>query len=268
MPDLPKTERILLDITDDWLTISFNHPDSRNALSQQLTDEIRLTLKSIQNDKTIRGITFRGESGIFCAGGDLKSFKSGLQGDNSNLADVEKMSESTGEFFELINTIPVPVIMLAEGAAMAGGLGMLCAADIVVVTKDCKFALTETTLGIVPAQIAPYIVSRVGLSKARRLMLTASRFTGKEAFDYGIADFVAEGSDELMKIESEVKKDILRCAPGANSITKEIVLATRNLDKDSLVKFAAKGFAKSIISDEGKEGIKAFVEKRNPSWAE
>ena len=191
MPDLPKTERILLDITDDWLTISFNHLDSRNALSQQLTDEIRLTLKSIQNDKTIRGITFRGEGGIFCAGGDLKSFKSGLQGDNSNLADVEKMSESTGEFFELINTIPVPVIMLAEGAAMAGGLGMLCAADIVVVTKDCKFALTETTLGIVPAQIAPYIVSRVGLSKARRLMLTASRFTGKEAFDYGIADFIA-----------------------------------------------------------------------------
>ena len=268
MPDLPKTERILLDITDDWLTISFNHLDSRNALSQQLTDEIRLTLKSIQNDKTIRGITFRGEGGIFCAGGDLKSFKSGLQGDNSNLADVEKMSESTGEFFELINTIPVPVIMLAEGAAMAGGLGMLCAADIVVVTKDCKFALTETTLGIVPAQIAPYIVSRVGLSKARRLMLTASRFTGKEAFDYGIADFVAEGSDELMKIESEVKKDILRFAPGANSITKEIVLATRNLDKDSLVKFAAKGFAKSMMSDEGKEGIKAFVEKRKPSWAE
>ena len=103
MLDLPKTERILLDITDDWLTISFNHPDSRNALSQQLTDEIRLTLKSIQSDKTIRGITFRGEGGIFCAGGDLKSFKSGLQGDNSNLANVEKLSESTGEFFELIN---------------------------------------------------------------------------------------------------------------------------------------------------------------------
>tara|TARA_B110000467_G_C18220723_1_gene422837 strand:- start:553 stop:1029 length:477 start_codon:yes stop_codon:yes gene_type:complete len=157
--------------------------------------------------------------------------------------------------------------MLAEGAAMAGGLGMLCAADIVIVTSDCKFALTETTLGIVPAQIAPYIVNRVGLSKARRLMLTASRFTGKEAAEYGIADFVADSPEDLRRIESEIKKNILRCAPGANSITKEIVLASRNLDKDALVSFAAKGFAKSMMSEEGKEGIAAFIEKRKPKWS-
>ena len=268
MINLPKTERILLEFKDDWLTLSFNHLESRNALSQQLTDEVRLTLESIKDDKSIRGITFRGEGGIFCAGGDLKSFKSGFHGDKNNIGDVVKLSESTGEFFELINTIPKPVIMLAEGAAMAGGLGMLCAADIVIVTADCKFALTETTLGIVPAQIAPYVVSRVGLSKARRLMLTASRFTGKEACEYGIADFVADNPDDLRRIESEVKKNILKCAPGANSITKEIVLATRNLDKNSLVKFAAQGFANSMMSDEGKEGIAAFVEKRKPKWSE
>ena len=268
MINLPKTERILFDLSDDWLTISFNHPESRNSLSQQLTDEIRMVLDSISKDNVIRGITFRGEGGVFCSGGDLKSFKSGFQSDNSNLDDVVKLSEATGDFFELINNIPKPVIMLAEGAAMAGGLGMLCAADIVVVTKDCKFALTETTLGIVPAQIAPYIVSRVGLSKARRLMLTASRFTGKEALEYGIADFVADNPDDLRRIESEVKKNILKCAPGANSITKEIVLATRNLDKNSLVKFAAQGFANSMMSDEGKEGIAAFVEKRKPKWSE
>lgn len=264
--NLPKTERILLDLSDDWLTISFNHPESRNSLSQQLTDEIRMVLDSISKDNVIRGITFRGEGGVFCSGGDLKSFKSGFQSDNSNLDDVVKLSEATGDFFELINNIPKPVIMLAEGAAMAGGLGMLCAADIVIVTSDCKFALTETTLGIVPAQIAPYIVSRVGLSKARRLMLTASRFTGKEALEYGIADFVADTPDNLREIESMIKKNIMKCAPNANSITKEIVLATRNLDKKALIKFAAVGFAKSMLSDEGREGIAAFVEKRKPKW--
>ena len=264
--NLPKTERILLDLSDDWLTISFNHPESRNSLSQQLTDEIRMVLDSISKDNVIRGITFRGEGGVFCSGGDLKSFKSGFQSDNSNLDDVVKLSEATGDFFELINNIPKPVIMLAEGAAMAGGLGMLCAADIVIVTSDCKFALTETTLGIVPAQIAPYIVSRVGLSKARRLMLTASRFTGKEALEYGIAYFVADTPDNLREIESMIKKNIMKCAPNANSITKEIVLATRNLDRKALIKFAAVGFAKSMLSDEGREGIAAFVEKRKPKW--
>ena len=101
MINLPKTERILLELKDDWLTLSFNHLESRNALSQQLTDEVRLTLESIKDDKPIRGITFRGEGGIFCAGGDLKSFKSGFHGDKNNIGDVVKLSESTGEFFEL-----------------------------------------------------------------------------------------------------------------------------------------------------------------------
>lgn len=267
MINFPKTERIFVDLTDDWLTLSFNHLESRNALTEQLTNEIRSIVAIIKKDKSIRGVTFRGEGGIFCSGGDLKSFKSGFHGDKNNISDVIKLSEDTGEFFELINTIPKPVIMLAEGAAMAGGLGMLCAADIVIVTSDCKFALTETTLGIVPAQIASYIVNRVGLSKARRLMLTASRFTGKEAAEYGIADFVADSPEDLRRIESEIKKNILRCAPGANSITKEIVLASRNLDKDALVSFAAKGFAESMMSEEGKEGIAAFIEKRKPKWS-
>jgi isohexenylglutaconyl-CoA hydratase len=98
-------------------------------------------------------------------------------------------------------------------------------------------------------------------------MLTASRFTGKEAAEYGIADFVADSPEDLRRIESEIKKNILRCAPGANSITKEIVLASRNLDKDALVSFAAKGFAESMMSEEGKEGIAAFIEKRKPKWS-
>ena len=114
-------------------------------------------------------------------------FKTGFQGGEQGLKDVHHASEMTGLFFDMINSYPKPVIMLAEGAAMAGGLGMLCAGDIVVVTEDCKFALTETTLGIPPAQIAPFVSQRIGLAKARRIMLTAARFTGKEAHEMGLA---------------------------------------------------------------------------------
>jgi isohexenylglutaconyl-CoA hydratase len=157
--------------------------------------------------------------------------------------------------------------MLADGAAMAGGLGLLCTGDIVVVTKDCKFALTETTLGILPAQIAPFVADRIGLSKARRIMLTAARFTGEEAFKIGLADFLADDASDLMNIENEIKKGVLKCAPKANAVTKEIVLATRYLSREEMIKFAAKGFSKQMLSDEGMEGIASFIEKRKPKWS-
>lgn len=267
MNNLPKTERLILSFENEWLTISLHHPETRNALSQQLTDEIKVTIESIQNDNSIRGVTFRGEGGIFCAGGDLKSFQSGFQGGDDNLSHVISMSEATGDFFEMVNSISKPVIMLAEGAAMAGGLGLLCSGDIVIVTEDCKFSLTETTLGIPPAQIAPYIVGRIGLAKARRIMLTASRFTGKEAFEMGIADYLAKDSDDLRVLEKEIIKNVMKCAPEANAVTKDIVLGTRNMERKELVKFAAEGFAKQMISDEGKEGIASFIEKRKPKWS-
>ena len=266
MPSLPKTSAIKLVVENEWLTISFNQPEKRNALTAELTSEIIDTLNSIKDDNAIRGITMKGEGGIFCAGGDLKSFKSGFQGGDQGLKDVIHASETTGQFFDLINSFPAPIIMLAEGAAMAGGLGLLCTGDIVIVTEDCKFSLTETTLGIPPAQIAPFVVDRIGLAKARRIMLTASRFTGKEAFEIGLADYLAKDTEDLIAIENEIRKGVLKCAPKANAVTKQIVLATRSLDREEMIKFAAKGFAEQMLSNEGLEGIASFVEKRQPKW--
>ena len=266
MTALPKTTACICNINDEWLTISFNQPEKRNALTEELTTDIKNILDLLKDDHTVRGVTMTGEGGIFCAGGDLKSFKSGFQGGDQGFKDVQTASEMTGLFFDMINSYPKPVLMLAEGAAMAGGLGLLCTGDIVVVTDNCKFALTETTLGIPPAQIAPFVVQRIGVAKARRIMLAATRFTGKEAFEMGLADYLAKDKDELQSIEAEIKKGVLKCAPVANAVTKEIVLATRHLDRKELVNFAAKGFAERMLSDEGREGISSFIEKRKPIW--
>lgn len=267
MTNLPETRVTNLDLNNEWLTISFNQPEKRNALTEELSKDIKEIFDLIRDDLSIRGVTMRGEGGIFCAGGDLKMFKSDLQGGEQDVKDVHKASEMTGKFYDMINSFPKPVIMLAEGAAMAGGLGMLCAGDVVVVTEDCKFALTETTLGIPPAQIAPFVAQRIGLAKARRIMLTASRFTGKEAFEMGLADFLAKDADDLRVIESEIIKGVMKCAPGANAVTKEIVLATRNLNREEMIKFAAKGFAERMLSEEGIEGISSFIEKKKPKWS-
>ncbi|MFC3228970.1 enoyl-CoA hydratase/isomerase family protein [Marinibaculum pumilum] len=266
MTELPKTETLLLARDGAWLTIWFNRPEARNALSQELTGELVAVLQAVRGDRSIRGITLRGKGGTFCAGGDLKGFKSNYQGGEQGVAEVAASSRAGGEMFDLINEMPQVVVILVEGAAMAGGLGMVCTADVVAVTADAKFALTETTLGIPPAQIAPFVAQRLGLRTARRLMLTASRFDGAEAGRLGLADHVVDDAAGLEAVEAEVRKQVMRCAPGANAVTKEILLATRHLDRPAMLDFAADGFARCMLGEEGREGIASFLEKRKPAW--
>ena len=268
MTNLPKTENILLEQDAGWLTIWFNRPDNRNALSKELTTELKEVLNVVRDKKNIRGITLRGKGGVFCAGGDLKGFKNNYQGGSQTVEDIAAASRQGGQMFDLINELPQVVLILVEGAAIAGGLGMVCCADAVAVTKDAKFAMTETAIGIPPAQIAPFVAQRLGLRIARRLMVTASRFDGAEAHRLGLADYVVDDAAGLDQIAADMKKQVRRCAPGANAVTKAIVLATRHLNREQQLNFAAKGFAECMLSDEGREGVASFIEKRKPIWAE
>jgi isohexenylglutaconyl-CoA hydratase len=265
---MDKLQNLLLERDGDWLTIWFNRPDNRNALSTELVEELRSTLDEIAGDRGIRGVTLRGKGGVFCAGGDLKGFKTNFQGGAADAADVAASNRAGGELFDQINSLPQVTVMLVEGAAMAGGLGMVCCGDAVAVTADARFALTETTLGIPPAQIAPFVAQRMGLPAARRLMLTASRFTGADAAALGLADHVAEDVSGLEEFEAEIRRGVRRCAPGANAVTKDILLATLHLDREAMMDYAASGFARCMLGEEGREGISAFVEKRKPAWAE
>ena len=256
---------ILTDNDDGWLTIRLNRPEARNALSEEMVAELSASLTAAATDADVRGVTLRGEGPVFCAGGDLKGFQSIFQAGNDENA-VAKANEAGGELFTLINELPKFVLILVQGAAMAGGFGMVCAADAVAVTRDAKFALTETTLGIPPAQIAPFVAARLGLRTTRRLMLSAARFDGAEAQRLGLADYVAEDVAGLDEIEAEVRKGVRRCAPGANAITKDILLKTRTLSGAEMRAYAGRGFAKAMLSEEGREGVASFIEKRKPRW--
>ena len=144
-----------------WLTIWLNRPETRNALSSEMIEALMAAFQDIATDQNIRGVTLRGKGNTFCAGGDLKGFKSMAAGDQS-FEEITAMSRNAGELFMAVSRLPQIVVVLIEGAAMAGGLGLACAADIVASTRSAKFSLTETMIGIPPAQIAPYIVRRVG----------------------------------------------------------------------------------------------------------
>ena len=146
---------ILLEKENAWLNIWLNRPDSRNALSAEMVSELKSILIDTRSDEVIRGITIQGKGNMFCAGGDLKGFKAVFQNPNTSRAEIENASAEIGVLLDLLNTMPQVVVTLVEGAAVAGGMGLMSCGDVVVTTKDAFFSLTETTLGIPPAQIAP-----------------------------------------------------------------------------------------------------------------
>lgn len=267
MTEWPKTRFIELEQEPGWLTIWLNRPQARNALSEELINELMATLEALRVNRELRGVTIRGRGGMFCAGGDLKGFKAIFHGEASGPEAVAAANRMAGDLFDRINELPQLVLMLVEGAAIGGGLGLLCAADIVVVTRSAQFALTETTLGIPPAQIAPFVAQRIGLPAARRIMLTAARFDGAAAGELGLADEVVEDAAALEAAARRVQEQVRQCAPGANAATKEILLATARLNRESIKHFAAERFAACMLGDEGREGIAAFIEKRQPKWS-
>lgn len=246
-----------------WATIWLNRPDRRNAMNDPMIDELMEAFDALGRDSSVRGVTMRGRGGFFCAGGDLNSFQI-YQSNEKTLAETAAFNRRIGTMLDAFNHLPKTTLVLVEGAAIAGGLGLMCCADVIATTPDAKFSLTETMIGIPPAQIAPFVVARVGLSTARRIMLTGSRFDGSEATRLGLADYA---TDDLEGVEQSVRKGVLKCAPGANAATKALILGSTTLTRDEALDRAADSFANCLRSDEGREGVASFLEKRKPDWA-
>ena len=263
MVKLPKTKNSILELNNDWLTFWFNRPEKRNALSRDLLKDIRNTLSAIKEDRSIRGIIFRGKGGVFCAGADLDEMKKvSMSGNDAYLRSL-KMSEEVGEVFKMISKAPQFTVSVVEGAAMAGAFGIVCATDLLVTMADAKYALTETRIGLTPAQIAPYVLNRLGFAKARRMMLLGSLINGTDAFEIGLADYLVEKEETIIDVLSDIKKQVKKCAPNALALTKEIISENNLVDP----KRAAELFSSCIVNEEGREGFNSFFEKRKPYWA-
>ena len=263
--DVTETRVIELEQTEHWLTIWFNQPEIRNPLTDDMRAELMEVLGKCRDNNRIRGITMRGRGGVFCAGGDLKSFRSLASGEKSR-ESILSMSTDIGDLLATVNTMPQAVFAVVEGAAMAGGFGLACCADVVICQRSAKFAMTETAIGLSPAQIAPYAIQKLGYSTARRLMVTAARFSGDEAHDFGFADFVADDAQDLLDHELTLQRSVLQCAPGAVADTKRLLDGLLSQDRRTVIEYAAANFADRVENAEALEGISAFFDKRKPSW--
>jgi len=248
------------------LFATLNVPASRNALAPEVVAALAEAVAQAETDPDVRALVLRGAGGIFSAGGNVGNFQARLDADASDEDPVATRNRQFGYFMTRLAAVPVPVIAAVDGPAMGGGMGLACAADIVLATRAARFALSETTLGIVAAQIAPFVVNRLGPTRTRRLGLTGERLDGAAALSLGLVDQLAEDSAELDSLIAEWLTRIGRCGPHANLQFKALVARCGQEPVAELLDDASHVFA-ACMRAEGAEGIAAFREKRDPRWA-
>ena len=248
------------------LTLTLDDARRQNALSVEMIESIDHALEGAPHD--LAALVIRGANVVFSAGADLKSLAEAL---TKPLACAETdalqtLNAAGGRFFARFAALPFMTIAVVDGAAVGGGMGLAAASDVVIATPRARFALTETSLGIPPAQIAPYLVARLGESVARRLALTGARLNGREAETLGLADFYCASDDECDARLEALLQSVERCAPRANAETKRLFGLCRNERPQAYIEAAAKSFSDALRGPEGREGIAAFFAKRAPSW--
>ncbi|MFA5938812.1 MAG: enoyl-CoA hydratase-related protein [Sinimarinibacterium sp.] len=267
--DLPQTQTLLLNLERGVLHVTLNRPDAKNALSPAMVAELNAVFDAVRERRDVRVVVMRGAGGNFCAGADLKDMMAGgLKPPQRGEPDpVIQYSRGFGAMLRKVEALPAVVIAVCEGAVLGGGFGFACVSDIALAHVDAKFGLPETTRGLPPAQIAPFVVGRIGLTQARRLCLTGAQFRGARALELGLVHETFASAEELHAKLAETLSQVLGCAPSANAVTKEIILGVAHMDMDALLDDAAQKFAACVRGPEAPEGIAAFLQKRRPKWA-
>jgi isohexenylglutaconyl-CoA hydratase len=247
------------------LHLTLNRPEARNAMSLAMVGELRAALCKAEDDGDVRAIVLRGSGGHFCAGGDLKDMAAARMSHDGATA-IAAVNARFGELCVAFARTGIAVIAAVEGTVMGGGFGLACVADVVLASDTAQFRLPETSLGVVPAQIAPFLVERLGYAEARRLAVTGGRLDAQEALALRLVHEV-HAADQLDAAVERVVGDVLRCAPHAVAASKALIARARLQPASTLIGEAAAVFAQAALGPEGTEGTTAFLQKRAPAWA-
>ncbi|MDJ0837617.1 MAG: enoyl-CoA hydratase-related protein [Acidobacteriota bacterium] len=264
--DLPETQTLLTRFEHGILHVTLNRPRVRNAMNGVMVEELIQVFTTAGESGEVRAMVLHGAQGNFCAGGDIKDM-SAMFADSGEDDAAYRMNRRFGDLMMTAERAPFVLIVVAEGAVLGGGFGLACVSDIALAHRDAQFGMPETGLGIVPAQIAPFVVRRVGLTHARRIGLLGLRFDSAEALNTGVVHRVFESELEAAEIVEGILDRVRRCAPGANAVTKRLMLDVDRMPLEELLDRAARDFATCLRGEEGREGTGAFRDKRLPKWA-
>lgn len=242
-------------------TIKFNRPKVHNAFDPDTIEDLSIQLQFAADDDAVRTVILTGEGKTFSSGADINWMRSMVQYDHSkNSMDAMKLARLLNKLY----TLPKPTIAVINGPAFGGALGLIACCDIAIASQEAKFAFTEVRMGIIPAIVSPYVVSAIGHRTTKRLFLTAENFSANSALQMGLVHKVVPAADLNDTLEYEL--DLLRKAgPSAQHECKRLIQKLAGIS-DDVSEYTAELIAQIRISEEGQEGLEAFLEKRDPGW--
>lgn len=244
------------------LTLTLNRPQRRNALSRALVTSLHEAIQTADRDGSTRAIVIAGAGPTLCAGGDISEYAHAPDGEGAR-----EDGRALRALLVAMTESPLPIVGRAHGGIFGGGIGLLSACDIVVAAETATFSLSEARLGIVPAVISPFIVAAIGPREARARMLRAAPFDAATARRIGLAHELA-AEDALDAAVEAVVTDLLRCAPGALAVAKRLPGLISERPAQAIERVTVDLFAERVTSAEGREGLRAFLEKRPAAWVE
>lgn len=261
-----KYETIEFEVKDRIGILWLNRPDVRNAFNAFMISEIIECLESVEHDPEILALVIRGRGKVFCAGADINWMKS-----FSKLTYSEDYQQNLhlARCFYMVYTFSKPTIAVVHGASFGGANGLLAACDMAYCIEETLFSFSEVKIGIIPATISPYILKRVGEANARELMLTGKRFNGSEADKKGLVNQSFSTQQQLEDYVESITAELRTSAPQAMASCKELIFTiTKSQNFNETIDYTARMIAEARASEEGQEGMAAFLEKRKPSWVE
>lgn len=257
-------EELVLTETDrrGVATVTLNRAEAHNALNGEVVGALMAAFDALAAREDVRVLILAGRGKSFSAGADLKGMRRVAEfSPAENKADALRIAG----LFDRLNTLPMPTIAKVQGSAFAGGVGLVAACDVAVAAEHALFAITEVRLGLIPAMISPYVLAAIGPGAARRYCQTAERFDAREAKRIGLLHEVttADGLDAAVE---GIVGEILKNAPASLAACKALIGETAGPVTPALREETASRIAAIRASDEGREGLAAFLEKRKPSW--
>lgn len=243
-------------------TLTLARPEVRNAFNAELIAEISAALELLRQTQPLRAVVLAADGETFCAGADFH-WMGGLRdaGYEENLADSQRLFD----MFSALYHFPVPTIARVQGGAFGGGAGLVCCCDFVLMADDAVLAFSEVKIGLVPATISPFVIRKIGEGRARGMFLSGMPVAADQALEMGLAHTVVPSTELTAAVKNQVQI-ILRASPSALSLTKELLREVPTLNLHDAREFTALRIAEQRMSDEGQEGMTAFLEKRKPAW--
>jgi len=257
-------ETILYETAPPFAYITLNRPQKSNAMNFQMMADLLACFDDLKAQADVRAVVLSGAGGNFCAGGDLTDLIQITAGKDE--AEQDRLVGQLEDVLLGASALPQVVIARVEGAAMGGGFGLVCVSDIAIAATTAQFAMPEVRVGLAPSLIAPHVIQRIGLTRARILMLTGTRFDGVSAHEYGLIHEVCP-PEILDKCVGAVLDELRQCSPNALAATKAIIRESISKPLSETRHFRAHMLNQLRLSADGQEGMLAFREKRSPRWA-